>query len=405
MNYTVAELFAGVGGFRIGLEKCENFKVVFSNQYEPSTKKQHASEIYSATFGSFGHSNKDIALVKTEDIPDVDILVGGFPCQDYSIANTLKNSKGLIGKKGILWWQIYRILEEKENKPKILILENVDRLINSPSNQKGRDFAIILSTLNSLGYIVEWKVINAADYGMPQKRKRTFIYAVLKDSDFASRYNGEPIDLLNNSLLSKAFPNIILEDNDIISGNIHSDLIELSDSFNKENNKVFLDTGIMIDGKYYTSKYKSSYNGYMTVLRDILQDESDVPEEYYLKDDEIDKWKDLKGTKSFERVSKSTGHKYMYRQGKMSFPDSLDKPSRTIVTVEGGSSPSRFKHVVMVNNRYRRLTPVELERLNMFPDNHTLGVSDSKRAFLMGNALVTGVITNIAEQINKCYNY
>ena len=112
------ELFAGVGGFRIGLEKINDsdkgYEVVWSNQWEPSTKTQHASDIYCAKFGYVNHANEDISKVKVSEIPEHDLLVGGFPCQDYSVASTLKNSHGIIGKKGVLWWEIYRILEEKK---------------------------------------------------------------------------------------------------------------------------------------------------------------------------------------------------------------------------------------------------------------------------------------------------
>ena len=160
----VVELFAGVGGFRIGLEGWQKkssssgykkpinsiYEVVWSNQWEPSTKIQHASNVYEKRFGKIGHSNVDIENVDVKEIPDHDMLVGGFPCQDYSVATTLKNSKGLIGKKGVLWWSIHKILVEKKNKPKYLFLENVDRLLISPSGQRGRDFAIILQSLNEL---------------------------------------------------------------------------------------------------------------------------------------------------------------------------------------------------------------------------------------------------------------
>jgi DNA (cytosine-5)-methyltransferase 1 len=182
-HFDVIELFAGVGGFRIGLERADKdfFKTIWSNQYEPSTKTQHASRTYTRVFGEENHVNEDIAKVNVIDIPDCDLLVGGFPCQDYSVANALSRSQGILGKKGVLWWEIYRILNEKTNKPKILFFENVDRLIQSPSTQRGRDFAIILSSLNKLGYFVEWRVINAAEYGMPQKRRRTYIVAYHKD--------------------------------------------------------------------------------------------------------------------------------------------------------------------------------------------------------------------------------
>ena len=101
----VVELFAGVGGFRIGLEGASDFyKTIWNNQWEPSTKQQDASIVYTARFGREGHSNKDINLVDTNDIPDHDLLVGGFPCQDYSVASTLSRSGGIEGKKGVLWW-------------------------------------------------------------------------------------------------------------------------------------------------------------------------------------------------------------------------------------------------------------------------------------------------------------
>lgn len=150
----VVELFAGVGGFRIGLEATKKFEVIWSNQWEPSTKAQHASWVYENRFGDKGHSNENIEEVDTKDIPDCDVLVGGFPCQDYSVATTLKNSKGLKGKKGVLWWSIERIIREKKNKPKYLILENVDRLLKSPSNRRGRDFAVMLGCLNQLAMVL-----------------------------------------------------------------------------------------------------------------------------------------------------------------------------------------------------------------------------------------------------------
>ena len=186
----VVELFAGVGGFRIGLEgkptstagkpkskKKSAYEIVWSNQWEPSTKRQHASMVYESQWGTDHHSNEDIATVDIKEVPNHDLLVGGFPCQDYSVATTLKNSKGLIGKKGVLWWQIHPILSTKKRPPKYLFLENVDRLLKSPSKQRGRDFAIMLSSLNELGYAVEWRVINAAEYGMPQRRRRVFFLA------------------------------------------------------------------------------------------------------------------------------------------------------------------------------------------------------------------------------------
>jgi len=402
------ELFAGVGGFRIGLENVnshsKSFKVVWSNQWEPSTKVQHASQIYEKQFGYANHSNEDISKVSVEDIPNHDLLVGGFPCQDYSVASTLKNSHGIVGKKGVLWWEIYRILEEKKDKaPKYLLLENVDRLLKSPANQRGRDFAIILSSLNNLGYAVEWRVINASDYGMPQRRRRVFIFASKKDTIFYKNLkNKSSMDNISkNGIFAKTFPIKQIENKNILTNKLSNDLVDITDNFNKETPKqnAFLDAGYMINGVYYTSKVEVNYEDEYSVLGDFLQDENTVPKEFYINDEELEKWKYQKGSKSIERINKTTGHKYTYSEGSMGFPDCVTKPARTIITGEGGASASRFKHVVCINGKHRRLTPLELERLNMFPDNHTEGIADTKRAFLMGNALVVGIVEKLGESI------
>ena len=411
------ELFAGVGGFRIGLENAKknnkNFNIIWSNQWEPSTKIQHASQIYEKQFGEYNHSNEDISTVKVTDIPDHDMLVGGFPCQDYSVASTLKNSHGINGKKGVLWWEIYRILQEKKDKaPKYLLLENVDRLLKSPASQRGRDFAIILASLNALDYAVEWRVINASDYGMPQRRRRIFIFASKKDTVF---YNSLKNNTVNNNLykkglFAKTFPIKELNDDKIITSKLSDDLVDITNNFNKETPKInaFWETGYMLNGIYYTSRIEVNYQGKYSVLGDFLQDESEIPKEFYINGEELKKWEYQKGSKSIERVNKTTGHKYTYSEGSMGFPDCLNKPSRTIITGEGGASASRFKHVIKINDKYRRLTPIELERLNMFPDNHTIGVTDAKRAFLMGNALVVGIVerlgNKILEELNEVYN-
>ncbi|MUH35171.1 DNA (cytosine-5-)-methyltransferase [Zobellia amurskyensis] len=395
------ELFAGVGGFRLGLEKTGQYEVVWSNQWEPSTKAQHASLVYEANFGKENHSNQDIAEVETQTIPDADLLVGGFPCQDYSVATTLQNSKGLIGKKGVLWWSIHKILSEKKNPPKYLFLENVDRLLKSPSAQRGRDFAIMLKSLDDLGYAVEWRVINAAEYGMPQRRRRIFflgyhkstpLYKALKKSDSANW-------VLSEGTIASAFP-VQQTTQKPTSFEIKDDLVHISENFNRgEKLSPFQNTGVFINGKVFTVKTQASYDGNRTVLGDILQN-GEVTPEFFIPEEDYPKWEYLKGAKKEVRTAK-TGFTYNYSEGGMVFPDALDNASRTIITGEGGKSPSRFKHVVQTAKGLRRLTPVELERLNMFPDNHTLleGISDTKRAFFMGNALVVGVVEKIAEAL------
>lgn len=414
----VVELFAGVGGFRLGLEGWNGksassgykktlkspYKVVWSNQWEPSTKTQHASLVYENRFGKNGHSNEDIAQVDVSKIPDHDLLVGGFPCQDYSVATTLKNSKGLIGKKGVLWWSIHKIISEKKNKPKYLFLENVDRLLISPSGQRGRDFAIILQSLNELGYAVEWRVINAADFGMPQRRRRVFILAYLQGTNiYESIKEVTPSEwILEEGTLAEAFP--VTSENSLFPTEfkLKGDIVSISENFNKNGTTgLFENTGLMINGLVTTLKTHPNYDGNFTILKDIIQN-GEVTQEFYIDKNDLDKWIYLKGPKK-EMRKNAQGFKYHYSEGGMIFPDPLDKPSRTIITGEGGKSPSRFKHVIQTPKGYRRLSPVELERLNMFPDDHTKleGVSDTKRAFFMGNALVVGVIEKIGIALNQ----
>ncbi|WP_299533621.1 DNA (cytosine-5-)-methyltransferase [Ulvibacterium sp.] len=398
----VIELFAGVGGFRLGLEKTGVYEVVWSNQWEPGTKIQHASKVYEARFGSKNHSNQDIAEVPISDIPDADVLVGGFPCQDYSVATTLQNSKGLIGKKGVLWWSIHRILSEKKKKPKYLFFENVDRLLKSPSSQRGRDFAIMLKSLEELGYAVEWRIINAADYGMPQRRRRVFFVGYHESSPiFTSLKNAEKTEWLHyTGTMARAFP--VKKPAQITSSFVMEEsLISISNTFNK-NGKLspFQNTGFFAKGQVITCKTFPNYDGKRVLLGDVLQN-GDVTKEFFISQQNLPKWEYLKGAKKEVRTAKN-GFTYEYSEGGMVFPDVLDNASRTIITGEGGKSPSRFKHVIHTSKGLRRLTPIELERLNMFPDNHTLleGVSDTKRAFFMGNALVVGVVMKIGESLN-----
>lgn len=398
----VVELFAGVGGFRIGLERASSrYRTIWNNQWEPSTKRQDASIIYCRRFGTAGHSNEDINTVPTSDIPDCDLLCGGFPCQDYSVATTLQRSGGIEGKKGVLWWQIYRILNEKGDKrPKYLMLENVDRLLNSPAKQRGRDFAIILSSLYGLGYAVEWRIINAAEYGMPQRRRRTYIVAYREDTPLHEQLvkMQDKFEWLTcNGIMAKAFECKIKDDKSA-SFAICDDIADVSENFNKgKKESPFRNSGVMCGGTVYTRDTNPVYSGHYLTLGEVLVSEEQVPEEFFISAEDLPKWEYQKGSKSLKRINKTTGFEYNYSEGAMAFPDYLDRASRTIITGEGGAGPSRFKHIIKTESgRYRRLVPIELERLNMFPDNHTFGSSNLRRAFLMGNALVTGIVERIA---------
>ena len=400
----VAELFAGVGGFRIGLARA-GWKTVFSNQWEPSTKTQHASDVYIARFGSEGHSNEDISKVKK--LPaKVDLLVGGFPCQDYSVAKTLRSSKGLRGKKGVLWWEILRLVER--HKPKFIFLENVDRLLKSPSTQRGKDFAVMLRTLSDAGYIIEWRVVNAAEYGFPQRRIRVFIVAQ-RGKTLGKSVN--PFEYITKSgILARALP-VVSTQLDCTEIEIEEDWGRVSKYFNKKTSEKspFMNSGVFVKGIAYTLKTQANpKNKEFATLGDVLQKDSEVDDAFIIPKNQWKAWEFLKGAKSIERVHKGSGTKYKYAEGSMAFPDLESNPSRTILTGEGGGTPSRFKHIIRTNSGgYRRLTPLELERLNGFPDDWTKfdadgnEVADTKRAFFMGNALVIGLIEEVGRVLAK----
>jgi DNA (cytosine-5)-methyltransferase 1 len=336
-------------------------------------------------------------------VPDVDLLVGGFPCQDYSVAKTLRQAHGLVGKKGVLWWEIHRLLRLKleSGRPiRHLFLENVDRLIKSPSGQRGRDFAVMLASLADLGYEVEWRVANAADYGYPQKRRRVFIVGRL------GRSKGSPEDqLASTGVLARALPAELRSDFDWAPVSLHRDVKLVSDSFGLGARKSeFGNAGVMrisSNGRapvVYTGDVSSTFVGERPTLAKVLEDDADVPAQFFVADDDLPKWMFLKGKKSITRTNRASGIEYTYDEGAIPFPDPIDTPSRTILTGEGGATASRFKHIIQTaDGRYRRLTPRELERLNGFPGDWTLGMPDAKRAFMMGNALVVGLVHDVAE--------
>lgn len=403
----VIELFAGVGGFHIGLNRAKGYEIVWGNQWEPSTKKQHAFEVYSQHFGPAVNefSNVDISKVPTKKIPDHDLLVGGFPCQDYSVARTLSHAAGLTGKKGVLWWEIERILREKKTKaPKFLMLENVDRLLKSPVSQRGRDFAIMLASLANLGYAVEWRVINAADYGMPQRRRRTYIMGYKKGTTQqkgVGKIQEAHTWALQTGVMAQAFAVDTQTVCELSEIELTANLEDLTRDFNRKSasKTPFGDAGVMVGHRVRTWKTTPVFNGKKITLGDLIEkNEAKVPDEYFIKPSELKRWTYLKGAKSEPRGKE--GFEYHYTEGPMAFPDPLEKPARTIITGEGGPTPSRFKHVIKTKSgRYRRLMPLELERANMFPDHHTAAAGDGRRAFFMGNALVVGVIERLGRQL------
>jgi DNA (cytosine-5)-methyltransferase 1 len=411
MEKTVVELFAGVGGFRVGLNSVSNFgkdgraiengpfNFKWANQWEPGSSTQDAFKCYALRFGEKDASNMDISLVNKKDIPDHTLLCGGFPCQDYSVARSLSQEKGIEGKKGVLWWQIRDILEAK--KPSFVLLENVDRLLKSPSTQRGRDFGIMLRCLSDEGYGVTWRVVNAGEFGHPQKRRRTFIFAFSKKTKYYKQFqsalkSSSPAEtLINGTIFTKSFP-ITLQD-EPSQGSVgkasYDTLVELSDNFAFD----FETSGLLIGSTFYTAKVLSAYNGPKKTLGEVL-DSDHVPDYCYKVN--VEKFRYLKGAKHILRTAKN-GHEYTYSEGPIPFPDLLTEPSRTMLTSEG--STNRSTHFILdpKSNKYRILTPVECERLDEFPDNWTnTGMATKWRYFIAGNALVCGIINSLGKEIS-----
>ena len=407
------ELFAGVGGFRLGL--LDYFDVVWSNQWEPSTKRQDASEIYNRHFLTGEHLCQNIEEVirgiKAKDIPpipDHDLLVGGFPCQDYSVARVLNQAEGLVGKKGVLWWSIYELLSMlKKRKPRFILLENVDRLLKSPAGQRGRDFAVMLASLAELGYQVQWRVINAAEYGFPQRRRRVFIVGEKTKKRLKDPYG----TIMEHGILARALPVTAsgiggVGNNARLPFSLKRPLEDISESFGL-GDKVsqFRNAGVMQDSVVHTFDVSPLFDGPREYLKDVLQPDHEVDESFYIPEPRIQAWRDLKDRKKEKRIHRGSGAEYYYSEGAVAFPDDKENASRTVLTGEGGSGPSRFKHVIQANDsRFRRLTPLELEKLNGFSGTWTEGISDSRRAFMMGNALVIGVVKKIAAELNNEIN-
>lgn len=415
----VLELFAGVGGFRIGLENADPdyFKTLWSNQWEPSRKSQDAFEVYNYHFPDSENINISIADITDEQFAemDADIIVGGFPCQDYSVARSKKNEQGIEGQKGVLFWEIIRAT--RIIRPRFLILENVDRLLKAPSKQRGRDFAIMLTAFNNLGYSVEWRVINAADYGRSQRRRRVFFFIYRNDIPFADQMdqrfeNQEQIFdenryddyIFYEGLFATQFPimNTPVKKRHVYY-ELPEDIVEVSDNFSG----TVWNTGVMRHGRYYSIDTAPNYEGEPITLGEILQNEEEVPEKFFINDPvKLEKFQYLRGPKRIERTS-ADGHTYIYSEGGMSPTDDLNLPGRTMLTSEG--TVNRSTHFLHVNGRYRLITPVEAERLQDFPDNWTAlkrlsdgtvtEVSDKMRMFFMGNALVTDIVRKIGEFI------
>lgn len=398
MQKTICELFAGVGGFRLGFDRLDSdWKTTWFSQWEPGARTQWAHDCYVQHFGDCEdlrgelHTGEDISEMNKEMIPDHTLLVGGFPCQDYSVAHTLASSKGIEGKKGVLWWQIRDTLIAK--KAPFCMLENVDRLLKSPAKQRGRDFGVILACLSELGYSAEWRVVNAAQYGAAQRRRRTFIFAYRNDTVYGKRVSNIDAETVirEDGFMVKSFP--ISEMGKMTQTSLVGDIVDVSDSFKF----AFENAGYMHNGLIYTAKVIEKEETPIT-LGQILQ--KNVDEKFYITTEKMPKWTYLKGAKKIPRKS-ADGHEYTFSEGPIAFPDPWDRPGRTMLTSE--STLNRSTHVVSDpgTGNLRLITPIEAERMQGFEDDWTsTGMPDRMRYFCMGNALVVPMITRMGKVLD-----
>lgn len=406
MEKTICELFAGVGGFRLGFDAlASGWDTVWFSQWEPGKKIQWAHDCYVSHFGDSPdtngeyHTGEDIAEVDKTTIPDHTLLVGGFPCQDYSVAHSLSSSQGIEGRKGVLWWQIRDTIIAKH--PPFCLFENVDRLLKSPAKQRGRDFGMILACLANLGYSAEWRVINAAEYGGAQRRRRIFIFAYKDTTQYAQSIAEETAGsvILEKGLMPQAFP--VSDIASLTEAELPEDLYTVSDTFSFP----FKKAGYMTGGKIYTTEVTEKGEPPI-VLGKILEPCPEENEDLYLDVERLKKWTYLKGAKKIPRIA-ANGHKYVFSEGPVAFPDTWDKPARTMLTSE--STLNRSTHVVNDphTGKLRLLLPEEAEKLQGFPSGWT-GITTANgkkmprrmRYFCMGNALVVPMITRMGRVLD-----
>lgn len=314
MTIKYIDLFAGVGGFRVGINKAHpDWECVYSNEYD-----KYANSVYKKHYERC--DDRDIRTVKTEEIPDHDLLVGGFPCQAFSVAG---KRRGFEDTRGTLFFEIARIAKQKQ--PRLLLLENVKGLL---SHDSGNTFKTILRSLDELGYDCQWQVLNSKDFGVPQNRERVFIIGHLRGT---SRPEVFPIGNPNEN------------------------------SF-KQDKKLREQISNTLRTNYSNGKSNETY---------ILE-------------------------KKLKEITKRQ------QQGMRVYDTS---GISTTLAGQAGGWGAKTGLYQLNNFKIRRLTPVECERLQGFPDNWTKyghdnkEISDTQRYKQLGNAVTTTVVTSIVRKL------
>ncbi|MDC0183353.1 DNA (cytosine-5-)-methyltransferase [Nitrosomonadales bacterium] len=417
MKVKFIDLFAGLGGIRIGFEEaCKELGMTPQCVFTSEIKK-YAVEIYKNNFDN-NDVYGDITQINEKDIPDFDYLLGGFPCQAFSVAGT---RKGFKDARGTLFFDIARIIKEKE--PNGFLLENVEGLV---SHDKGRTLETILNILRKdLDYIVEWKVLNSSDFGVPQNRKR--IYIVGKKKESVSLENFTQKKTFFGNILDKDFPPVetkftkrlleIYTPNELEGksikdkrggkNNIHSWDLELKGKISKDQ-KELLSTLLLerrkkkwaiiknikwMDGMALTLNEIHSFYSFLSKneLKNML---NDLVDKKYLS---YEHPKDLIDNVRVQDQNKEKGYNIVTGKLSFEFHKILDKNGIAPAIV--ATEVNRFG--VIDNNKIRRLTEKECLRLFGFPEWYSSNIALSELYDLIGNTVVVPVIKAISRRILK----
>ncbi|MBS1682543.1 MAG: DNA (cytosine-5-)-methyltransferase [Bacteroidetes bacterium] len=424
------DLFAGIGGLRLGFEEAFRRKGMKPNCVMTSEIKPFASKVLHQNF-SHDYFVGDITKVKNSEIPDFDFLLGGFPCQPFSSGG---KRHGFVDTRGTLFFEIERILAEK--KPYGFILENVEGLVKhdleNKKNSIGKTLSVILERLSAIGYQVSWKVLNAADFGLPQARKRVFIVGTLEQEvnllDFEK--NHKPL----KSILEKGLPTMNTKFTKLLlkhfslkdlygksikdkrggDDNIHSWDIELKGRVSKEQSivlsKLFKERrrkhwaeeiGIKwMDGMSLTLKQIKTFHN-SPKLKEMLDD---LVEKGYLKFEHpksLMQEHTIFGTKNYRAENRSLKPGYNIVTGKLSFEINKILDPNGVAPTLVATDMARL--VVPDGKGLRRMTLREGLRLFGYPEWFEMPVSVDEGFDLLGNTVAVNVVSAISNRVAEVF--
>ena len=397
----IFSMFSGVGGFELGFQQANlQTQVVGFCEID-----KYASQILETKFQGVKNYGNATTIDETK-LPNFDILVGGFPCQAFSMAG---KRKGFDEARGTLFFDVARILAHK--KPRNFILENVKGLL---SHNKGKTFETILGILSDLGYIVEWELLNSKNYGVPQSRERVYIVGHLRGQSRPKVFSFREGNGVSETSRKKERERSS-QVSSTITSNYKRGTHAMGEQYILEPKELTKNIGqgqrvYSTNGASVSIKALGGGQGGKTGLYKIPQ----ATKQGY-------EWADLGDSVNLQNLKSKTRRGRVGKQ----IAQTLDTGNQQYTIVQATITPSRknksqngrrFKdneepmftltqndvHGVMHNKtQIRRLTPIECERLQGFPDNWTEGLSDTQRYKCMGNAVTTNVVEWVVTQLYK----